>query len=224
MDEGTSYFHILITGGGTIGYILWSLSLLTTTLIVRMLLRVRRARLVPQRLRRQLLTLLPARQVAQAMEMASRDPSMLGGLVHAALREQGRGYAAMEQAMEETAQQRSVVLMRQIEWLNIIGNVAPMLGLLGTVWGMILAFFKIVEMGGMANPSSLAGAIGVKLVSTLLGLVVAIPAMACYAILRNRLDELTDQALAAAQELIGRVGASDAPAPHHPRREPPASP
>ncbi len=76
-----------------------------------------------------------------------------------------------------------------------------MLGLLGTVWGMIGAFFKIVE-AGQPEPAKLAGDIGVALVTTLLGLAVSIPAISIYAILRNRIDALTSEAVMVSQELI----------------------
>jgi biopolymer transport protein ExbB len=221
MGDGISYFDILVRGGGNIGYILWALSVLTVAMIVRLLIRIRRARLVPEPLRRQLVTLVPSRQMHKAAEIASQNPSLLGGIMHAALREHAMGYAAMERAMEETAEQRSVAMLRQIEWLNVLGNIGPMLGLLGTVWGMILAFFKIVEEGGIPNPGKLAGAIGIALVTTLLGLAVAIPALAAYAVLRHRVDELTNQALLIGQELIGRAmgGESDPTPALRPPRE-----
>ena len=221
MDANINYFEILFQRCGMIGYVLWGLSVLTVTIIVRLLLLIRRSRLVSEPLRRRLVTLVPARQVAQAMEVTGRDPSLLAGVMHAALREHARGYAAMERAMEEAAEQRSVAMMRRIEWLNVLGNIGPMLGLMGTVWGMILAFFTIVERGGIPNPSDLADAIGIALVTTLEGLWVAIPALAVYAVLRNRIDELTNQALLICQELIARLGDSPAdPPPARGQRQP----
>ncbi|KKN66457.1 hypothetical protein LCGC14_0471140, partial [marine sediment metagenome] len=86
-------------------------------------------------------------------------------------------------------------------WLNLIGNVAPMLGLMGTVLGMIGAFFKIVETG-QVDATSIAGPIGIALVTTLLGLGVAIPALTFFAILRNRIDAITSEAMVICQELI----------------------
>ena len=77
-----------------------------------------------------------------------------------------------------------------------------MLGLLGTVWGMIGVFFDIVKAGGMPNPADLANGVGIALVTTLLGLGVAIPALAAYAIMRNRIDALTSEAMVACQDLI----------------------
>ena len=104
--------------------------------------------------------------------------------------------------MEEAAEERSTKLFRKIEWLNLIGNIGPMMGLLGTVWGMINAFYKMVEKGGQAQAADLAGPIGTALVTTLLGLAIAIPALSVYAFMRNRIDALGSEAVMACQELI----------------------
>jgi biopolymer transport protein ExbB len=108
----------------------------------------------------------------------------------------------MERAMEEAAQVQVATLLRRVEWLNLMGNIGPMLGLLGTVWGMILAFFTIVAMGGMPHPGDLAGAIGTALVTTLTGLMIAIPALSVYATMRHRIDALTAEAMVLCQEWI----------------------
>jgi len=221
MGEGISYFNILFERCGWIGYLLWALSVLAGAVIVRLLLTIRRSRLVSEPLRRQMLTLVPSRQIPQALEISARDPSLLGGVMTAALREHAHGYAAMERAMEEAAEQHSTALLRQVEWLNLFGNIGPMLGLMGTVWGMILAFFTIVAKGGIPNPSDLADAIGIALVTTLQGLWIAIPSLAVYAVLRNRIDELTNQALLISQELVGRsLGPGEASATGRAAREP----
>ena len=77
-----------------------------------------------------------------------------------------------------------------------------MIGLFGTVYGMILAFQAIVATGGDANPVLLAGGISTALTTTFWGLVVAIPALTGYGIIRNQIDELTTEATLTAQELL----------------------
>jgi len=127
---------------------------------------------------------------------------MLSYIVHAALNEANHGYAAMERAVEEASEEKTSDMLRRIEWLNLIGNISPMLGLLGTVWGMIRAFMEIVKARGMPPPENLAQSIGIALVTTLLGLSVAIPALSVFAVIRNRIDALSSQAIVAAEELI----------------------
>ena len=104
--------------------------------------------------------------------------------------------------MEEASEERTTKLLRQIEWLNLIGNISPMLGLFGTVWGMILAFQTLAASGGTADPVKLSDSIGIALVTTLLGLAIAIPALAVYAVMRNRVDAVTSESMVAAQDLI----------------------
>ena len=104
--------------------------------------------------------------------------------------------------MQDAAGERTSRLYRKIEWLNLLGNVAPMLGLLGTVWGMIVAFGEIEAKGGKANPEDLAGGIMVALVSTFAGLVVAIPALAGYGIFRSRIEQMAMEASLVAEELL----------------------
>jgi biopolymer transport protein ExbB len=120
----------------------------------------------------------------------------------------------MERAVDAASNERITGLMRHTEWLNLVGNIGPMIGLFGTVWGLIKTFFAIVETGGIPDPGALAGAIGIKLVCTLLGLAVAIPSLAVYGTMRNRIDGLSSQASSAALELIAnfRPGRKSAPA------------
>jgi biopolymer transport protein ExbB len=191
-----------VMGGKTIGYIIWAISIVTVALIAKYATTIRRTTILPGPFHETIGGMFRERQYRQAIEVTGADPSFLGYIVHKALTEATHGYGAMERAMEEAAEERTTRLLRGIEWLNLIGNIGPMLGLLGTVWGMIGAFFTIAQKEGMPNPSELAGDIGVALVTTLLGLAVAIPALAAYAIFRNRIDSLTSEAILASQELI----------------------
>lgn len=109
-------------------------------------------------------------------------------VLHAGLLESVHGYSAMVRASEQVGEDLLLKRLRRIEPLNIIGNVAPMIGLFGTVYGMILAFREIVAAGGSPDPVSLAAGIGTALTTTFWGLVVAIPALAGYAVLRNMID------------------------------------
>ena len=138
----------------------------------------------------------------EALELARAHPSFLAEVLMAAIAESDSGRAAMARAAAQASEERAVHRLRRIEPLNIIGNVAPMIGLFGTVYGMILAFREIVAAGGAPDPVGLAAGIGTALVTTFWGLIVAIPALAVYAVLRNRLDELTTLASRHAEDMI----------------------
>jgi len=197
-----NYFEVLVwPGGGVIGAILWLMSIAMVAIVVQYFIAIRRTNIMPEMVHGQIRELFDAKQYREAIDMTAAEPSYLSYVVHAGLTEAAHGYPAMERAMEEAAEERTTKLLRHIEWLNLMGNVSPMLGLLGTVWGMIGAFFSIVKTGA-ANPADLAGSIGIALVTTLLGLAVAIPALTVYSIMRNRIDALSSEAMVASQDLI----------------------
>ena len=200
---GKSFFTILFwPGGGVIGLVLWGLSITMVSLIVQVFLSVRRATILPPILMAQIKALFDNRQYREAIELTSNDPSYLANLVSAALSEAPLGYQAMERALEDAADDRIVRFLRSVEYLNLLGNIGPMIGLLGTVWGMIVVFFTIAGAGGIPDPVALSGGLGIKLVCTFVGLVVAIPSLTVYGLIRNRIDVLCAEGLVKAQGMI----------------------
>ncbi|MBS3733561.1 MAG: MotA/TolQ/ExbB proton channel family protein [Phycisphaerae bacterium] len=199
---GIEWFKVFFVHCGGIGWLLWLVSVATLAIIVEHFISIRRANILPDEVHQQIQNYFEERNYREAIEVTAEEPSQLSYMIHAALSEASHGYAAMERAMEEASEERTTKLLRHIEWLNLIGNVAPMLGLFGTVWGMIKAFFQIVDVDGQADPSKLAGGIGTALMTTLLGLAVAIPSLAVYALMRNRIDALSSEAMLASQDLI----------------------
>lgn len=178
--------------GGAIGYVIVFLSLVMVALIFEHLMTIRRQTLMPRGLEEDIQKLIAQGQVRLAEERCIASRSFLGYLLAAGLKEIELGYSAVEKAMEDAAVQQAARLLRKIEYLSMISTVAPMLGLMGTVWGMILAF---MEFERKANPqvSELAPGIYKALVTTLFGLIVAIPAIAAFGFFRNRIDELVAQ-------------------------------
>ena len=205
-----SYFDWFIKRGGLIGWLLIAIDVASWALIIEHFITIRRVNILPDHVRGQVGQLIESGDFGGVIEYTTAEPSMLSYVVHQALAEAAHGYAAMERAMEEASEERTTKLLRKIELLNVIGNVAPMMGLLGTVYGMIRAFSVIVAAGEMPKPGALAEAIGIALVTTFWGLIVAIPALAVYALMRNKIDALSSEAMMAGQEIIGtfRPGAS----------------
>ena len=116
--------------------------------------------------------------------------------------EANHGFNAMERALEGAAEAEAARMLRPIEILNVLGNIAPMVGLFGTVYGMIVAFQSLVDAGGSPDPVELAAGISTALVTTFWGLIVAIPALAGYALIRNKVDALTAEGLLEAEQII----------------------
>lgn len=181
---------------------IFGLSVTAIALIIEHGMTIRRVVLLPELSVAQIKTMFDERRFREALEFCQADPSFVSGVVHAGLVEAANGYDAMEKAMGDAAEERASRLYRKIEYLNLIGNISPMLGLFGTVYGMMVAFGKIEALGGKANPEDLAGGILTALFSTFAGLFVAIPALAAYAIFRNRVEQLSLEAALVAEELL----------------------
>jgi len=187
--------------GTAIIWLLLVMSFANIALMIWFARQTRRAKLVPGGFAEQVSQMLLDKRYREAIEYARDDASFVGSVTAAALHEAGNGYDAMERAIEEAGDAEAARMLRPIETLNILGNISPMIGLFGTVYGMIVAFQKL-QGAGQPDPSQLAGGISTALVTTFWGLVVAIPALAAYALIRNNLDALTSEALLVTEELI----------------------
>ncbi len=229
LDDGVLDIRALLQAGGVIGYIILALSVAMVALIVEHLLSIRRGSLMPAGLAAEVHQLLASNQLAQAEQLCRQRPSFLGHVLSAGIQEAPLGYQAVEKAMEDAAMEQSARLFRKIEYLSVIGTIAPMLGLMGTVWGMILAFGEFSEK---ANPqvAEFAPGISAALVTTLMGLCVAVPALSAFAIFRNRIDEFVAETSLAADHVMTplkrslkdrRKAATREAAPAAPEREPP---
>jgi len=183
-------------------FAIFGCSITAIALIIEHGMTIRRIVLLPELSVAQIKTMFDERRFREALEFCQADPSFVSGVVHAGLIEAANGYEAMERAMGDAAEERTSRLYRKIEYLNLLGNISPMLGLFGTVYGMMNAFGRIASMGGKANPEDLAEGILLALVSTFAGLLVAIPALAAYAIYRNRIEQLSMEAALVAGELL----------------------
>ena len=183
----------LLEAGGMIGYVIMFLSFLMVALIVDYLLNIRRSTFIPLGLAEEVHKLLADRKFSDATKLCEKQPGFMGRVLLAGLQESQLGYTAIEKAMEDASAEQAARCYRRIEHLAVISTLAPMLGLMGTVWGMILAF---MEFETKANPqiSELAPGVYKALVTTLQGLGVAIPATAALAFFRSRVEELSMEA------------------------------
>jgi len=114
------------------------------------------------------------------------------------------GYDAAEEAMNEAGSDESMKLEHRLSYIALIGSIAPMVGLLGTVDGMIKSFRVIETSGTTPEPAALAGGISTALITTIVGLWLAIPAIAGFGILKNRLSRLLYDCGAVSEGLMSR--------------------
>ncbi|MHC4710086.1 MAG: MotA/TolQ/ExbB proton channel family protein [Planctomycetota bacterium] len=190
--------------GSVIIWFLLLLSVLSIGLIGNLALTNQRKSILPQTVVDEVRRLLSAGDYRRVLDLTEREPSFFGQVLRAALGEASHGFGAVLRSLEQTSDELATQRLRRIEYLNVLGQVSPMIGLFGTVYGMILAFQSIVVAGGNADPVLLAGGISTALTTTFWGLVVAIPALAGYGIIRNKIDELTTEATLTAQELVNQ--------------------
>ena len=128
-------------------------------------------------------------------------PSFISKALNPALK-RAPSFSSMKEAMETAIGEQTAERFRSIEFLNIIGNLGPLLGLTGTVLGMIEAFNDMRNSGGNASPDKLAGGIARALAHTFLGLFLAVPCLACFGVLRTIVDRLTVRASLVCEELL----------------------
>jgi biopolymer transport protein ExbB len=183
-------FFDLIKAGGWVGHTILVLSVVAVSIAIEHLLTIRRTTLIPPGLPEKVRDLLRAGQLAQADQQCKLQPSALAHVLQAGIGEADGGWPAVEKAMEDALAEQAARLHRKAEYISVIGNIAPMLGLLGTVMGMIDAFSMVAASQGTAQAADLAEGIYLALVTTVEGLIVAIPALALFAIFRNRIDGL----------------------------------
>jgi biopolymer transport protein ExbB len=201
LDEEMTMFE-LIMKGGVVGWLIILLSCVALGLVIDYAITIRRAKLAPVEDIATFKELVEKKDFTRIKEVAKAKPTFLSDVLTAGLDEINLGYPAMIKAMEDTAEARTARQARRIEHLNVIGNISPMMGLLGTVIGMLRCFNEISQVSGSIDPKQLAAGIFEALVTTCLGLIVAIPTLYFYAIFRNRLDELGGEASVAAEQII----------------------
>lgn len=198
-------WSIILSGGATgiaIMLLLVLVSVVALALVVEHLLTIRRSILMPEGLAEQVGMQLANKQIAEADKRCQQTPSALAVVMRAGLAETPGGWQAVEKGMEEALAEQSARLLRKIDYLSVIGNIAPMIGLLGTVFGMIFAFQEVANTQGAARAAELASGIYQALVTTVGGLLVAIPSLAAFAVFRNRVDQLIAETGQQAQQAV----------------------
>lgn len=196
-ERGASWLET-VQSGGIVGYIIIGLSIGALALIVMHLLQIRRNALIPAEDIEQIEMRLERNDVAGALEYCldpDHDSYFTRILASGLTRFQKSAFGAFEikNAIEEAGEDQTARLYRSTDALGLIGSIAPLLGLLGTVLGMVGAFESISRSAG-SNYEELASNISLALVTTLMGLILAIPCVALFTFFRNRIDAFASEA------------------------------
>lgn len=180
------------------------MSFILVALFIMNLLASKRDNLCPRALVDGFRALLDERKYQEAYELAKSDESFLGQMLAAGMARISSGYEKAMTAMEQVGEEENMKLEHRLGYMALIGTIAPMVGLFGTVDGMIRSFIVIANTNTTPKPAELAMGISTALVTTIVGLAIAIPAMAAFNILKNRVARLILEVGVVSEELMSR--------------------
>ena len=181
-----------------------SLSFTLVALLVMNILSATRGAVCPQDLEMTFSDMLDNQQYQEAYELAKVDSTMLGQMLSAGLGKLSNGYPQAIEAMQEVGEVETMKQEHRLSYMALIGTISPMVGLFGTVHGMINSFEEIALGGSTPSPTKLAEGISTALFTTLVGLAIAIPAIACFNILKNRVSRLVLEVGIVSEGLMSR--------------------
>lgn len=196
---------------GNLDPVFWTIAILSVTgltLIIQGFIKTREAVLIPPATTNTIREMIEQRRFRELVDFTENDPSFVSKALNPALK-RAPSFPAMKEAMETAVGEQTAEQFRKIEYLNIIGNLGPLLGLLGTVLGMIHAFSTMQAKGGATTPADLAGGVSIALTHTFLGLFLAIPCLAAFGVLRTMVDRLTIRGALVAEELLLMIKPAD---------------
>lgn len=193
-------FQMILSHPDPVFFTILVLSIAGLTFIIQGFIKNRASVMMPENTTQLIREMIAQRRFKELIEFTENDPSFISRALNPALK-RAPSFSSMKEAMETAIGEQTAEQFRKIEYLNIIGNLGPLLGLLGTVLGMIEAFSEMQATGG-TRPDKLAGGISTALTHTFLGLMLAVPCLASFGVLRTIVDRLTVRGALISEELL----------------------
>ena len=206
--EAQSMLMWLIETSGLIGAIILVISIFFVHRVVALFLEFRPEIVAPPDLLEQIEALLTKRDYNGVYQAAKKSESSLGQLLISGMTAMSSGLGEAREAMDRTGEAITVHMEKRISLLAVIGSLGPMIGLLGTLKGMIAAFSVIATSGTQIKPSEVAGAISEALVLTFEGVAISVPAIYLFAMFKDRVATLTVDVQNLSDELIRKMHAA----------------
>ena len=197
-------FAKYIEYGGWVGNLLIIVSIIMVALMIEHSVNIRRDKLVPPEVIDELEALLQEQEYQEALELCESEKNFVTAMVGAALAKMNLGFDEMHDAAAGAAAGEIGKLRQHISYIDLIANLGPMLGLFGTVYGMVGAFTEIVRLGPAVTPKDLAGGVQQALITTVDGLLVAMPAIAFGLWKKNKPGAICDELSSVGFDLIER--------------------
>lgn len=192
----------VIQAGGIIGYAIIFLSMVGLALVIDAFMRVRDDRLVPPILLEKTTNQARSGQFKKMLSTSQEDDSLLGRILSRALPEGAFGLEALREAVQQEGEKQVTRLRQRVGYIGLIASVAPVLGLLGTVIGMIRSFQVLGESRGAARPDQLAVGISEALITTCMGLILAVPMLFFHTYFRDRVTRIGQEAASACDRIL----------------------
>jgi biopolymer transport protein ExbB len=205
--------HLATSAGIVFGPLLLAVSFGLVVLIVLLAAELRLRVAIPLNLVQETREALARGAIAEALDAAAGDRSLLGIALAAGLARLPRGLGEARDAIGNSLESAKAGSEQLISYLATIGTLGPMIGLVGTVFGMILSFMEL-SRGGTPNAAALAAGISHALVVTLFGVGISIPAIFCHGFFRHRLARIVLEVASVADDLVTETQES-----HHPGQE-----
>ncbi|HEX2983819.1 MAG TPA: MotA/TolQ/ExbB proton channel family protein [Ignavibacteriales bacterium] len=191
--------------GGVIMHPILLCSVIALAIIIDRLIIIRRAKLNAPAFMIRIRGYLKKKDVEGAISFCLEEKSPTANMIRKGLKKYKHGHERVKEAIENAGKQEIAKLEKGLSALATIAGIAPMLGFLGTVTGMVSAFMTIQDLQGAASPSDLAGGIWEALITTVFGLVVGIPALAFYNYLLSRISRLVNDMEVISTEIVDTI-------------------
>ncbi|EDM26483.1 putative tolQ-type transport protein [Lentisphaera araneosa HTCC2155] len=205
----TAGFKEIIFGGGAVGIFIWVLILLCSlgmlAFIIDSVLILNREKILPAHLQDAVEDSLNDGDLESAIAACEETPSPLANILLAAFANIAEGYDVIQDSVSSAADLENEKILQRINYLNVFGQMGPMLGLLGTVSGMVGAFAGLANKTGAAKATFLANQISIALWTTVAGLLISIPALLGYTLARNAAIKITIETQSTVLDLIKKL-------------------
>lgn len=199
-------FWAIVYGGSAVNLIVWLLIALTSFaalwVIIDAVVSVKREKLLPAHVIQGVRTALTAGDLGAALESCEANPSPISRILMAGFSNISEGYEVIQESVASSADMETEKLMQRVNYLNVCGQIAPMLGLLGTVVGMVLAFGNLASATGAAKARLLAQNISTALWTTVVGLLISVPCLIAFTLIKNHATRLILESEATVLDLI----------------------
>lgn len=194
----------VIEKSGPVFYALALCSLVATVIIIERMLTLRRSHILPRQILDLVEVIQPGKDLQMALEICRRNPGVLSDVMRAGLENADQQWEVMRDAVIDAGRERTPEIERNLFWLQTVAQASPLLGLLGTVFGMI-RMFASVALSGLGDPQVLSRGISEAMLTTAEGLCVGIPALVAFNYLTSRSEGLIAEIEAHAGRVVTRL-------------------